>query len=192
MPQERFYKMITDKQHQVDLLLRNHSDPQDKLQVLLFVIAKMLQLRLNFMQCTANHKLTEMLKRHSTESCHQLSTIADMKRRTPTHNPKCDNTILSYIDAAEVAMNIAKQGWLKCAATQLGFDVIFINTDEASYGGHIDELHRCFLELRKLGRRQRPAIVMKDIILHPIQVCRGKILQYRLRKPPNTELMESF
>ncbi|KAK1938634.1 Indole-3-glycerol phosphate synthase [Babesia divergens] len=150
--EERFYKMITDKHAQVNHLLEQHKDPNDRL-----------QLRLNFVECTANHKLSEMLRRHSTESAHGLSVIADMKRRTPTHNPKCDNAVLSYVDAAEVARNMA----------QVGFDVIFVNTDDVIYGGHILELHKCFLELRKLGRRTRPAIVMKDIILHPIQIAQA-------------------
>ncbi|GFE54784.1 anthranilate synthase component II [Babesia ovis] len=144
--------MIMDKYAYVDRLLEKHSDPADPL-----------QLRLNFIECTSNHKLNEMLKKHSTSQGHALSIIADMKRRTPTHHPKCDNTILSYIHAPEVAKNMA----------QVGFDVIFVNTDETVYGGHISELHECFLELRKLGRRTRPAIVMKDIFLHPIQIAQA-------------------
>lgn len=144
--------MITDKHAQVEQLLNDHKSPNDRL-----------QLRLNFVECTANHKLSEMLRRNSTDRAHGLSVIADMKRRTPTRNPKCDNTILSYVDAAEVSKNMANAG----------FDVIFVNTDELYYGGHISELHRCFLELRKLGRRVRPAIVMKDIILHPIQIAQA-------------------
>ncbi|GIX64247.1 anthranilate synthase component II [Babesia caballi] len=144
--------MIMDKYAQVDRLLDEHKNPSDRL-----------QLRLNFVECTANHKLGEMLKRHSTDGEHALSVIADMKRRTPTHNTRSDNEILSYVDAAEVAKNMAN----------VGFDVIFVNTDETVYGGHVSELHSCFLELRKMGRRVRPAIVMKDIFLHPIQIAQA-------------------
>ncbi|AFZ79131.1 hypothetical protein BEWA_019770 [Theileria equi strain WA] len=150
--EERYYKMITEKHSYVDKLINEHSKFDDKL-----------QLRLNFLQCTQNHKLSEMLRRNSDESSHKLSVIADMKRRTPTHNPKCDDKVLSYIDAGEVALNMASAG----------FDVIFVNTDEIVYGGHVQDLHKSFLELRKLGRRKRPAIVMKDIFLHPIQIAQA-------------------
>ncbi|ORM40827.1 Indole-3-glycerol phosphate synthase [Babesia sp. Xinjiang] len=150
--EERFYKMIMDKYAQVDRLLEEHKDPNDSL-----------QLRLNFVECTANHKLGEMLRRNSNSNGHALSVIADLKRRTPTHHPNSDGTVLTYIDAPEVAKNMAS----------IGFDVIFVNTDETVYGGHISELHECFLELRKLGRRTRPAIVMKDIFLHPIQIAQA-------------------
>eukprot|EP00371_Babesia_bovis_P001358 XP_001610005.1 hypothetical protein [Babesia bovis T2Bo] len=148
--------MIMDKYAQVDQLLASHSDPNDPL-----------QLRLNFVECTSNHKLGEMLRKHSDSKKHALSVIADMKRRTPTHHPKCDNSVLSYVHAPEVAKNMA----------EVGFDVVFINTDETVYGGHVSEIYECFLELRKLGRRIRPAIVMKDIILHPIQVAQAAELR---------------
>ncbi|UKJ90254.2 anthranilate synthase component II [Theileria orientalis] len=123
----------------------------------------MFQLRLNFLQCTSNLKLSDMLRRNSNQTHHKLSVIADMKRRTPTHNPKCDNNVLSYSNAGEVSLTMAS----------VGFDIIFVNTDEVNYGGHINDLYKIFLELRKLGRRERPAIVMKDIILHPIQIAQA-------------------
>eukprot|EP00375_Theileria_parva_P002158 XP_764835.1 hypothetical protein [Theileria parva strain Muguga] len=104
-----------------------------------------------------------MLRRNSNNTHHKLCVIADMKRRTPTHNPKCDNNVLSYTDAGEVAMNMAS----------VGFDVIFVNVDQINYGGHINDLNKVFLNLRKLGRTKRPAIVMKDIILHPIQIAQA-------------------
>ncbi|GBE61438.1 anthranilate synthase component II [Babesia ovata] len=150
--EERFYKTIADKHAQVERLLDDHKDPNDPL-----------QLRLKFVECTANHKLGEMLRRHSTERGHGLSVIADMKRRTPTKHHTLDNSVLSFLDASDVAKSMAA----------VGFDVIFVNTDETVYGGHISELHDCFLELRKLGRRVRPAIVMKDIVLHPIQIAQA-------------------
>ncbi|BAM39979.1 anthranilate synthase component II [Theileria orientalis strain Shintoku] len=154
--EERFYKMITDKYSEVDKLIEGHSDPNDNL-----------QLRLNFLQCTSNLKLSDMLRRNSNQKHHKLSVIADMKRRTPTHNPTCDNNVLSYSNAGEVGLSMAS----------VGFDIIFVNTDEVNYGGHINDLYKTFLELRKLGRRERPAIVMKDIILHPIQIAQAAELR---------------
>uniref|UniRef100_A0A3B0MNP5 indole-3-glycerol-phosphate synthase n=1 Tax=Theileria annulata TaxID=5874 RepID=A0A3B0MNP5_THEAN len=151
-PEERFYKMITDKYSEVDQLIEQHKDQNDKL-----------QLRLNYLQCTSNLKLSDMLSRNSNNTHHKLCVIADMKRRTPTHNPRCDNNVLSYTDAGEVALNMAS----------VGFDVIFVNVDQKNYGGHINDLNKVFLNLRKLGRTQRPAIVMKDIILHPIQIAQA-------------------
>ncbi|CDR95360.1 hypothetical protein, conserved [Babesia bigemina] len=157
--EERFYKIIADKHAQVERLLDDHKDPNDPL-----------QLRLKFVECTANHKLGEMLRRHSTEQGHGLSVIADMKRRTPTQHHTLDNSVLSFLDASDVAKSMASQIYFN---VQHWFDVIFVNTDETVYGGHISELHACFLELRKLGRRIRPAIVMKDIVIHPIQIAQA-------------------
>lgn len=52
-----------------------------------------------------------------------------------------------------------------------GADVVFINTDKEAWGGSLDDLANASKALKKaFSFQERPAIVMKDLVLHPLQV----------------------
>lgn len=58
-----------------------------------------------------------------------------------------------------------------CRLCTSGADVVFINTDKEAWGGSFDDLVNASRALKKaFSFQERPAIVMKDLILHPIQV----------------------
>lgn len=57
--------------------------------------------------------------------------------------------------------------------TNTGFDVVLVNTDDIAYKGTLDDLKTSICAAHAIGNRSRPAVVMKDIILHPLQLAQA-------------------
>ncbi|KAF8822214.1 indole-3-glycerol phosphate synthase domain-containing protein [Cardiosporidium cionae] len=150
-PLEMLSRLLESKKYEVESLLKSHNDPFD-----------LLQTRMSYLQHTSNMKLSEKLKLSADPSKRQcISVVADMKRKSPTNRNPRFRKIMDYKNAGEVTVDMASHG----------FDVIFVNTDKENWGGDISDLEQSCNEVRKLRRMQRPAIVMKDIIIHPIQIA---------------------
>ncbi|CEM04600.1 unnamed protein product [Vitrella brassicaformis CCMP3155] len=153
-PWDMFARMIEAKKAEVKRLVEEHSSDMDPL-----------MMRLQYVRSPVNIKISESLRppRNDSDFCHKLTMIADLKRESPTHPDPSQRRVLSYSDASEMA----------CALTNMGFDAIFVNTDQSFWGGSYDDIRKIKEEFRVRGVRfsERPAIIAKDLMLHPLQMA---------------------
>ena len=49
-------------------------------------------------------------------------------------------------------------------------DGFFINTDEMEYGGKFTDLKQCTKAVKNIKPSNPPPCILKDIIIHPVQV----------------------
>nr|PIL96141.1 indole-3-glycerol phosphate synthase domain-containing protein [Toxoplasma gondii COUG] len=107
------------------------------------------------------YDLQEVLQ--ETETPHRLSVACDLKRRSCT-NMAVNPRRLSYRNPGDIAVD--------CASA--GADIILVNTNKEGWGGSYDDLQATTKALRNAYTwSDRPAVVMKDIIIHPIQVAQA-------------------
>jgi indole-3-glycerol phosphate synthase len=118
-----------------------------------------LQLRLGYSSSSSSYRLRTALRRNKAiESYHQISFIPDLKRRSPTASPHM----------------VADIGDMTSIATQLrdvGADALMVNADFPAYGGDIDELQRVVKAVAYSPEDLGPPVIMKDVIVHPIQLA---------------------
>ena len=87
-----------------------------------------------------------------------LSVLCDMKRRSPTVPERRE--IVDFDDAGRFAGLLIKSG----------IDAVMVNTNEAAYGGNVEDVRKVFSAVRRIKPSDPTPIVAKDIIVHPIQV----------------------
>ncbi|PFH36883.1 indole-3-glycerol phosphate synthase domain-containing protein [Besnoitia besnoiti] len=98
-----------------------------------------------------------------TEIPHRLSVACDLKRRSCT-NLAADPRRLTYRDPGAIAVD--------CASA--GADIILVNTNKEGWDGSYEDLKATTQALRSAYNwAERPAVVMKDIIIHPIQIAQA-------------------
>ncbi|PHJ21481.1 indole-3-glycerol phosphate synthase domain-containing protein, partial [Cystoisospora suis] len=94
---------------------------------------------------------------------HRMSVGCDLKRRSCT-NLSVNPRRLSFSKAGDVAVD--------CATA--GADILLVNTNKEGWGGCYDDLEDACKALRgAFNWADRPAVVMKDIIIHPIQIAQA-------------------
>ena len=92
---------------------------------------------------------------------HQMTVMVDMKKRSPT------------VPSARNIVEFSKADKFAELLTLSGADSFLINTDEFEYGGAESDLKECVAST-KLARPERPpANIVKDIIIHPVQIARA-------------------
>ncbi|SOV81557.1 conserved Plasmodium protein, unknown function [Plasmodium sp. gorilla clade G3] len=68
-------------------------------------------------------------------------------------------------------LNLSNPGNVSLLLHEIGFDVLIVNIDELSTQGNINDLKDIIKSTRTLPRNKRPAVVVDDIIIHPIQIA---------------------
>ena len=148
---DNFYldKMVKRKKIVVDGMLRKHQDASDPL-----------VMRMTYLASECKYNVTNSLKRPAfgSEKLHTMSVVVDMKRISPTIPNK--RNIVEYSSAAMFAE----------ALTKSGVDAFLINTDEMEYGGALQDLKETAKAVKRARPNNPPALIAKDIFLHPIQV----------------------
>ena len=137
------------KKIEVDALLKRHQSEDDPL-----------VMRMSYMASECKYSVTKALKREpdGKEGLHTMSVMVDLKRKSPTI-PGARN-IVEFTSASGFADLLALSG----------VDSFLINTDEQEYGGNFKELKECVKSTRLVKPKAPPAIIHKDIIIHPVQV----------------------
>jgi indole-3-glycerol phosphate synthase len=119
-------------------------------------------MRMSYMASECRYNVTNALKiTTDRDSLHQMSVLVDLKRRSPTV-PHSRN-IVEFASASGFAELL----------TLAGADGFLVNTDETEYGGRPAELRECSKTLRRLRPTNPPAVIHKDIIIHPIQIAQA-------------------
>jgi indole-3-glycerol phosphate synthase len=156
---ELLLQMIERKKYEVSRTLDEHKGIGDPLTQ-----------RLGFVSETSSYRLTRALRRGALGETRRLSVLADMKRLSPTASANMPRTVAGFVDAGRRAQEIAAQG----------VSVVMVSTDEMGWGGKLDDLSDVLAttkaarkgELTPSGEEQRDvAVVMKDLIIHPIQIA---------------------
>ena len=142
-------RMVERKKIEVDALLKRHQSEDDPL-----------VMRMSYMASECKYSVTKALKREpdGKEGLHTMSVMVDLKRKSPTI-PGARN-IVEFTSASGFADLLALSG----------VDSFLINTDEQEYGGNFKELKECVKSTRLVKPKAPPAIIHKDIIIHPVQV----------------------
>ena len=142
-------RMVERKKIEVDALLKRHQSEDDPL-----------VMRMSYMASECKYNVTRALKREpdGKEGLHTMSVMVDLKRKSPTI-PGARN-IVEFTSASKFADLLALSG----------VDSFLINTDEQEYGGNFKELKECVKSTRLVKPRAPPAMIHKDIIIHPVQV----------------------
>jgi indole-3-glycerol phosphate synthase len=144
-------RMVERKKIEVNQLLKRHQSPDDPL-----------VMRMSYMASECKYNVTKSLKREADgkQGLHTMSVMVDMKRRSPTVPEQRE--IVDFSNAAKFAELL----------TLAGTDAFLINTDELEYGGKFSELKECAKSTKLIRPQAPPACIMKDIIIHPVQVSR--------------------
>lgn len=88
-----------------------------------------------------------------------MSIVIDIKRRSPTIHEK--RNIVDYSSAAKFSELL----------TKAGADAFLINTDDIEYGGKFEDLYETSKAVKSASLRLiPPAVIQKDLIIHPVQV----------------------
>ena len=142
-------RMVDRKKIEVDALLKRHQEPDDPL-----------VMRMSYVASECKYSVTKALKREpdGKESLHTMSVMVDLKRRSPTI-PEARN-IVEFTSASKFADLLALSG----------VDSFLINTDQQEYGGAFSELKECVKSVKAVKPKNPPCMIMKDIIIHPVQV----------------------
>lgn len=143
-------RMVERKKIEVDALLKRHQAVDDPL-----------VMRMSYMSSECKYNVTKALKREpdGNGGLHTMSVMVDLKRRSPTI-PGARN-IVEFSSASKFADLLALSG----------VDSFLINTDEQEYGGTFSELKECVKSTRLVKPKNPPAMIHKDIIIHPVQVA---------------------
>ncbi|CRH00721.1 conserved Plasmodium protein, unknown function [Plasmodium relictum] len=175
---EYINKIIENKKYEVSKLMEENCDENNPLQI-----------RMKYLQHTMNNKLSENLRRVSPDEKHRLSLIADIKRKVfcSANRKKGDNNLINGVEEKESQeinflqnknyvyqnnfLNLANPGNVSLLLHQIGFDVLIVNTDNLSSEGMLNDLTEVIKSTRTLPRNIRPAVVVDDVIIHPIQIA---------------------
>ncbi|VTZ69386.1 IGPS-like protein, putative [Plasmodium chabaudi chabaudi] len=183
---EHINRIIENKKYEVTKLLEENADENSPLQI-----------RLKYLQHTMNNKLSESLKRIHSDEKHRLSMVADIKRKvfcsTNTNDENLD--LKKNIDNYEIEnerkqnekmvnssnnekyvyqhnfLNLTNPGEASLMLHKIGFDVLIVNIDSLSTQGTLNDLSDVIKSTRTLTRNSRPAVVVDDVIIHPIQIA---------------------
>ncbi|KJP87931.1 hypothetical protein AK88_02365 [Plasmodium fragile] len=68
-------------------------------------------------------------------------------------------------------LNLANPGNVSLMLHEIGFDVLIVNIDNLSTQGNLNDLYDVVKSSRKFPRNVRPAVVVDDVIIHPIQIA---------------------
>ncbi|CAG9477564.1 conserved Plasmodium protein, unknown function [Plasmodium vivax] len=68
-------------------------------------------------------------------------------------------------------LNLTNPGKVSLLMHEIGFDVLIVNIDNLSAQGNLNDLCDVVRSVRKLTRNVRPAVVVDDVIIHPIQIA---------------------
>lgn len=144
-------RMVERKKIEVNALLKQHQDQNDPL-----------FMRMAYIASENKFLVTSAVKTTSAESsgsdAHLMTVMIDMKRKSPT--VPANRNIVEYTKADKFCELL----------TLSGVDSFLINTDQYEYGTAESDLKDC-AKVSKLARPLKPpAIIHKDIIIHPIQV----------------------
>ena len=151
-------RMVERKKVEVDALLKRHQEPDDPL-----------VMRMSYMASECRYNVTNSLKRatqgggtaNELGGLHTMSVLVDMKRRSPTVPQR--RNIVEFANAGKFAELL----------TLTGADAFFVNTDELEYGGKFSELRDCVMATRAARPKKPPACIVKDIIIHPVQIAQA-------------------
>eukprot|EP00903_Cladosiphon_okamuranus_P011971 g11243.t1 len=150
-PNDELRAIVQRKQHEVKSLLAAHSAKDDPL-----------QMRLTYGASESSYTLRSALRRNKgQEDDQQAVVVADIKRRSPT--------------AAELPPDVNAFDDPATWAAQLhaaGSKVLMVNTDGPAWGGSLADLDAVVGHFKKLGKTP-PPIIMKDMIVHPIQMAQA-------------------
>lgn len=92
------------------------------------------------------------------ENLHTMSVLIDMKRRSPT-----------VVHRREI-VDFSSAGTFCELLTKVNADAFLINTDELEYGGKWSDLKESVQGAKRAKPHNPPSCILKDIIIHPIQV----------------------
>lgn len=68
-------------------------------------------------------------------------------------------------------LNLTNPGNVSLMLHEIGFDVLIVNIDNLSTQGNLNDLSDVVRSSRKFSRNVRPAVVVDDVIIHPIQIA---------------------
>lgn len=145
-------RLVQSKKIEVERLLRQHQSPDDNL-----------VMRMSYLASESKFNLTKSLKlTGDKDDLHMMSVLVDMKRRSPTIPSQ--RNVVEFTSAAKFAELLALAN----------VDAFLVNTDEMEYGGRASDLGDTSRVMRSLkGRKHPPAVIHKDIIIHPIQIAQA-------------------
>ena len=92
---------------------------------------------------------------------HRMTVMVDMKKRSPT------------VPSARNIVEFSKADKFAELLTLSGADSFLINTDEFEYGGCESDLKECVASTRLARPEFPPANIVKDIIIHPVQIAKA-------------------
>ena len=143
-------KMVERKKVEVEHLLRQHQEKDDPI-----------VMRMSYMNSESKFNVTNSIRRepYGKDGLHTMSIVVDMKRRSPTIPDK--RNIVEYSNAAKFADLL----------TLAGVDAFLVNTEEMEYGGNFNELKEVSRSTKLVKPNTAPAIIQKDIIIHPVQIA---------------------
>ncbi|CXI68636.1 conserved Plasmodium protein, unknown function [Plasmodium berghei] len=183
---EHINRIIENKKYEVTKLLEENADENSPLQI-----------RLKYLQHTMNNKLSESLKIIHSDEKHRLSMVADIKRKVFCSTNKADENydLKKNINNYEIEnerkknenminnsknekyvyqnnfLNLTNPGEASLMLHKIGFDVLIVNIDSLSAQGTLNDLSDVIKSTRTLTRNSRPAVVVDDVIIHPIQIA---------------------
>lgn len=146
-------RMVERKKIEANAMLKRHEDPNDPI-----------FMRMTYMASECKYNVTKSLKyaanlpENGGTDAHRMTVLVDMKKKSPT--VPTNRNIVEFSKADKFCELL----------TLAGADAFFVNTDEFEYGGTELDLKEC-AKAAKLARPMNPpAIIHKDIIIHPVQV----------------------
>ena len=145
-------RMVERKKIEVNNMLKRHQDPNDPI-----------FMRMTYMSSECKYNVTRALKTASrlpenARDPHQMTVLIDVKKKSPT------------IPTSRNIVEFSNAGKFCELLTLSGTDAFFVNTDEFEYGGSELDLKECAKIVKIVKPRDPPAIIHKDIIIHPVQV----------------------
>lgn len=87
-----------------------------------------------------------------------MNVLVDMKRRSPTIIER--KNIVEYANPGKFAELLGVAG----------ADALLVSTDDMEYGGSLGDLKAASKTLRSWKPAKPPAVIRKDLIIHPVQV----------------------
>eukprot|EP00904_Undaria_pinnatifida_P007686 jgi/Undpi1/4047/HiC_scaffold_16.g07414.m1 len=171
-PNDELRAIVQRKQHETKQLLAAHTATDDRLQASCKrksagagVDASAnanANMRLSFGASESCYALRNALRRNKgQDDDHMTVVVADMKRRSPT-SAGLPPDVNAYSDPAAWASQLHSAG----------AKVLMVNTDGPAWGGRLSDLDDVVAHFKKLGKPP-PPVVMKDIIVHPMQMAQA-------------------
>ncbi|CAM9666966.1 unnamed protein product [Ascophyllum nodosum] len=154
-PNDELRAIVQRKQLEVENLLATHTADDDRL-----------QMRLKYGASESSYVLRDALRRNKgQDQPHMTVAVADVKRRSPT-SAELPPDVNAFDDAAT---------WASQAGLPLydaGARVLMVNTDGPAWGGSLSDLEGVLAHFKARGKNP-PPIVMKDVIVHPMQMAQA-------------------